>query len=387
MKKFLSSLCMIVSLSGGLLHGAPAMAEPPGKKDDPSYKQYKEGYDLILDEKWEEARKSFAGFLKQYPKSSYADDAEYWSAYALEHELKDKDKAFKAFKDFVYRYPESNYYDDAIAEMYKLKGDRLRIGSGLGGSVKVWVDDALRAPRASGPASSSSSPSGSGPGSSYGYAVTPAMPSMTYRLRSLQRQMARAVTLSHIDAHTPRPAIAMPGMMMPEDEDISPETRLKMQALSALGETKEDSVSFATLRDVALDRSADKRLRETAMDALSNFTANDPLPVYLEIAKKDTSEELQNMAIDYIGQLTNNKNRSLETLTELFDAIPSHRTDRLDWVLSSIAEIGNDRAVDFLRNVALKNPNYELRSSAVSYLGNIGSAHARAALYDVVRTK
>jgi hypothetical protein len=365
------------------------MPAPAGKSDDPSYKLYKVGYDLVLDEKWQDARKSFADFLKKYPKSSYADDAEYWSAYALEHELKDKDKAFKAFKDFVYKYPESNYYDDAIAEMYRLKGDRLFIGKASGrGGVNVYMDDDGSFHRA---AMAASVASGIGraaaPATAAPVAIAPSLPNVSWKVRSLQRQMSRAMSLAHTDMHTPRPRTAFPLLMIPEDENISPETRLKMQALSALGDTKEDSVSFATLRDVALDRSQDHRLRETAMDALSNYTLNDPLPVYLEIAKKDTSEELQNMAIDYIGQLTNNKNRSLETLTELFDAIPPRRTDRLDWILSSIAEVGNDKAVDFLRNVALNNTNYDLRSAAVSYLGNIGSDHARRALYEVVRTK
>jgi RNA polymerase sigma-70 factor, ECF subfamily len=39
-------------------------------------------------------------------------------------------------------------------------------------------------------------------------------------------------------------------------------------------------------------------LRETAMDVLSNFSKHDVLSLYVEIAKSDTNEDIQNAAID-----------------------------------------------------------------------------------------
>jgi HEAT repeat protein len=111
------------------------------------------------------------------------------------------------------------------------------------------------------------------------------------------------------------------------------------------------------------------------------------LPVFVEIAKKDTNEEIQNLAIDYMGQLSKNKNKSIESLTELYDAIPSSRTSQRQIVLASIAEIGNEKAVDFLAKVARTSDDYDLRSDAVYYLGNIGGDGARAALYEILKGK
>jgi HEAT repeat protein len=51
----------------------------------------------------------------------------------------------------------------------------------------------------------------------------------------------------------------------------------------------------------------------------------------------------------------------------------------------SIAEVGNDKAVDFLTNVALTHENYDLRTNAVYYLGSIGSEKARASLYRILK--
>ena len=168
------------------------------------------------------------------------------------------------------------------------------------------------------------------------------------------------------------------------EEKIDPQLKLKMDALQAIGETKEDSLSYQTLRDIAVDIRQPRSLRETAMDALSNFSHFDVLHVFLEVAKKDTSEEIQNMAIDYMGLISKNKDRSFETLAELYGLIPKRRVSQLQTILSSIAEIGNERAVDFLSRVAKTDGNYDLRSDAIYYLGNIGGDKARAALYDIL---
>jgi HEAT repeat protein len=182
----------------------------------------------------------------------------------------------------------------------------------------------------------------------------------------------------------------LPGVPRPSQDDaeeMDPNIRLKMDALYALGETREDSVSFRTLRDVAVDKTQPRALRESALDALSNFTHFDVLPVFLDVVKKDTSEEVQNMAIDYIGQISKDKNRLAETLRDLFYAVPRSRTEQLQTILSSIAEVGNDKAVDALAHVARTDNDYDFRSDAIYYLGNIGGERARTVLYEILRGK
>ena len=55
----------------------------PDPQADPAYASYREGYGLILDEKWEEARRRFRELISKHPDSRYVEDAQYWSAYAL----------------------------------------------------------------------------------------------------------------------------------------------------------------------------------------------------------------------------------------------------------------------------------------------------------------
>lgn len=340
-------------------------AESPGDQNDPGYKIYKAGYDLILGEKWKEARKKFAELITKYPKSEYVDDGEYWSAYALKH--LDAKEAVKAYDKFISTYPNSQYYDDAVADLSQLKGEEGDVYSGIGGT-NIHVKEGERAL-----VTPEGMVVGRANGRLLGYGFDRSM-------RRLQRQL-RGLTVA-----APRPT-PQPWGIFSSDEKLDPETKLKMDALYAIGETKEDSTSYKALRDVALDRSQPHQLREAAMDALSDFRKFDVLPIFIEVAKTDTSEYMQNTAIEFVGQHSRDKNRSVETLMELFSSIPQYREEQLGTVLYSIADIGNDKAVDFLAKVARTNENYNLRSDAVYYLGNIGGEKARTALYEILKAK
>ena len=352
---------------------APAAASPDDQ-GDPSSKMYKEGYNLIMDEEWDSARKTLEQMLVKYPKSTHLDEAKYWIAYALKHT--DRKKAKDAYRKFLKEYPKSKYYDDAVADLNDIEANWL-----------VYT---------------TSSDSSTGTAVSVSRSGNPvAWTRMGEKMVKDQAHFVRQLHQSLRVMRAPRPFAVGKPLTVPRvsvipysslgalagEEPVDEKTRLKMDALYALGETREDSTSFQTLRDVAVDRTQPRQLRNAAMDALSEFKKFDVLPVFVDIAKTDTNEEIQAVAIDYIGQLSKNKNRSVEALSELFGSIPKHRHEQLETVLSSIAEIGNDKAVDFLAGVAKSHENYELRSQAVYYLGNIGGDKAREALYEVLKEK
>ena len=88
------------------------------------------------------------------------------------------------------------------------------------------------------------------------------------------------------------------------ESDLDPDTRLKIEALYAIGESDNDKEAFATLKAVALDRGKHVALRSVALDALSEYKTFDVLPIYLEIARTDTSKRLQEDAITFIGEVS-----------------------------------------------------------------------------------
>lgn len=331
------------------------------KKDDPGYKSYKKGYDLILDEEWEEAIKQFKTMISSYPKSQYLDDASYWIAYA--YKATDVDKAREHYKKFIKAYPKSKYYDDAVADLGDLDGSV--VFSTSGDSQVVYFERTAN-----------------GNGFIYGVGTATTLARQQFdKSRRLLTNQLRGLSGTAPVAWTPMP------MLPSHDEKLDSETQLQLDILYALGDKKDDEGSYNALKEIAIDPKEHRTLRFTAMDLLVDFKKHDPLPVFVEIAKRDTSEEIQNMAINYIGSLSNNKNRSVETLSELYTAIPKYRVGQLQTVLSSIAEIGNDKAVEFLGGVARDDKNYDLRRDAVYYLGSIGNDKARTALLEILKVK
>lgn len=317
-------------------------------KSDPGYTLYRDGYALILEEKYPEARKKFEELLAKYPRSSYADEARYWTAYSLRNS--DREKAIEDYRKFIREHPKSSYYDDAVADLNALRAEMPAV-----------------APVAAVPPGIPRHP------------VSPMPPNMENLLRQANRTMRRAARAG--DVH----ALALPFGRWHEEEKLDDATRLKMDALYALGESREDDRSFSALKEVALDTRQVHPLREAAMDALSGFTKHDALSVFVEIAQKDTSAEIQGAAIDYIGEHGSDKNQRVTVLEDLFRTLPKTRTEQRKTIVYTIADVGNDRAVDFLRRVALNDESYDLRRDAVYYLGSIGGENARSALYEILK--
>ena len=145
--------------------------------------------------------------------------------------------------------------------------------------------------------------------------------------------------------------------------------------------------SFQALKEVALDKSQSPRLREAALEVLTEYKKFDVVSVFLEIAKNDTSTRLQSSAVDYLTEHIKDKNRSVETLIELYHAIPKNRREQRESIFYSIAEVGNEKAIDFLATVAKSDNDYDMRREAIYYLGSIGNEKARTVLYDILKGK
>jgi tetratricopeptide (TPR) repeat protein len=350
-----------------------ALDEPGENKKDPAYKVYKDGYNAILDERWEHAIELFGEVTSKHPKSEYADDAAYWNAYALSHT--DRKKAIEAYERFMKKYPKSRYVDDVVADLGGLD-QVVVVTSSDGDSTHVVVSSSPRAHAYS-----------------YGTSVNIAegqIRKAEAMTRKLNRELTRSFTpqpprMPRMSLLTPLPSAAV--WEVEREPKLDPDTRVRLEALYAIGETREDETAFQTLKDVALDRGQNIRLRQAAIEVLSDFKKFDVMPVFLELAKKDTNERIQDAAIEFIGSAGKDRNKSVDALVILFNSMPEARKEKLEMVLFTIADVGNDKAVDFLSTVARTHENYDLRSDAVYYLGTIGGEKARTALYEILRSK
>ncbi|MEO8167237.1 MAG: HEAT repeat domain-containing protein [bacterium] len=366
--------CILLSLSFSYAQtlyvpaARPALAESyvPGDggddEKDPGYATYKEGYALILADKWSESMKKMGEVKSKFPKSAYIDDAAYWSAYAQKR--LDPKKGAAAYEKFLSDYPESSYADDAMADMQS--AFNLVVTPG-GNNVRVRT-----APHA------------------YSYSFGSTMRTSEEAMRRSEqamREVGRSMRRSRWTMFTPRPPVAP---IMGEEEKertLDPQTRLKLAALQALGESENDKDAFAALKEVALDKSQPEVLRITAINSLQDFKKFDVQPVLIDVARNDGSEEVQLAAISTLGDLGGDKNKSVDALISLFNGYPKQKEKHLESALYAIADVGNDKAVDFLVKVATSNENIDLRSDAVYYLGNIGNEKSRTALMQILKSK
>jgi len=345
-----------------------AFAEaPPGipaaDPDDPAFAVYREGYNLILEERWEDARKKFAELVRRHPRSAYLDEASYWTAFSWKQS--DRRKAMEAYQRFVRDYPRSTYLDDAVADLQLLEVEE----------ELHRVRQQLRAPE----------------------------PPPEFRVRipeefrRLEEEFARQIQ-SHEELARSRLQISREGdsllARIPElhvrlhvtREKTDPETRLQLEVLQALSEGGDDPRTGQALREFVLDRKHPAPLRISALYILAESHVHDNQKVFLEVARGDTNEEIQRTAIELIARSGRGRRQSVEQLIELFRTFdgtsltPGSSTGRLGTTLYAIATIGDERATEFLADVARSHPNYAIRGDAVFYLGTIGSENARAAL-------
>jgi hypothetical protein len=340
---------------------APIVAwmEAPGEKEGPDHDLYKKGYDMVLDEKWEAARKQFAELLAKYPKSSYAEDARYWSAYALMHT--DLSKAMVTYTEFVNKYPKSSYYDDAVADLQNIKVQmELAHVNGTLDSLQrhseIIVPTPWIAPKI--------------------YGLNTRMRMLDRKIRWMNNRIGREMVYSAGPASI---------VNFADESKLDEKTRLKLDALRALGENTDDEKAYSALKGIALDTKQPLVLRKEALCLLPEFKNQDVDAVYLDLVRKDTSQDIQVIAIDNIGRSKQDKQKALQYLEQLYTSLPPHDQKQRASALYRIADIGNDQAVDFLARVARKDSDYDLRSDAVYYLGNIGGDSARTVLYEILK--
>lgn len=364
------------------------------EQDDPAYKAYREAYNLILNEQWKEAEKKFSHFISQYPKSDYLDDAKYWHAYALKNI--NRKKAIEAYQKFIDEHPTSSYYDDAVADFTELERGHSKVISKITtdcdgrisltdeglflkegtGSMRISRDGFIIGDGTDSLIIDKQGITISSDGKKYKFIYDQGL--KVKQLERMLRMHTRRFRGSRLSGAMTIPA---------EGEKLDQDTQLKIEALYALGEAKKSQKSFQTLKEIALDQKQSIALREAALDVLSEFKKHDVAPVFLAIAKNDTSQRLQNAAVDCLTEYLNDKNKLVETLIELFNTIPKNRSSQREMIFYAIAEVGNDKAVDFLTSMAKTNDNYELRREAIYYLGSIGSEKAQSALQDILRGK
>lgn len=115
---------MKTSLQTAIAIGALALTTTqvfPAEEDDTAYRT---GYNLVLEQKWEEAEQYFDRFQQNFSSSAWADDAAFWKCYAIEQQNTQDSEHFNCYRAFVDTWPQSSWASDARSKLLVL-GSRL----------------------------------------------------------------------------------------------------------------------------------------------------------------------------------------------------------------------------------------------------------------------
>ncbi|MDA0687519.1 MAG: HEAT repeat domain-containing protein [Proteobacteria bacterium] len=89
---------------------------------------YREGYNLVLEQQWSSAREYFDKFLNDWADSPWADDAAFWTCYSAEQEQSDPESNFTCYQQFVNSYANSSWVADARTKMAVLGSELGELG-------------------------------------------------------------------------------------------------------------------------------------------------------------------------------------------------------------------------------------------------------------------
>ncbi|MFC1563719.1 HEAT repeat domain-containing protein [candidate division KSB1 bacterium] len=96
---------------------------------DADAKAYRKAYNLVLNEKWPEAREAMNEFKKNYPESRRISSAEYWICVTYEKLDYPGEQVFRLYEDFIKEYANSSWVDDARSNMVRIGSELIRSGN------------------------------------------------------------------------------------------------------------------------------------------------------------------------------------------------------------------------------------------------------------------
>ena len=81
---------------------------------------YRQGYGLVLEQRWEEAREYFEQFQIDHAGSAWADDAAFWQCYSIEQATNQEAEDFTCYETFLTAWPDSTWVSDARSKLLVL---------------------------------------------------------------------------------------------------------------------------------------------------------------------------------------------------------------------------------------------------------------------------
>ena len=340
------------------------------QQGDPGVAKFNEAKTLIFDEKYLEARERLLELIRDFPNSSYLDDAFFWASYALEQIRGQSEAAFKSYEEFVAKYPQSPFVEHARASMIQLAERLYRQGmeaykqyiesarTGEEDEVQLYALQALSRME--------------------GYDVIPSIEAILADGSKSSRLKREAVSmLRRID--DPR---AVQVLETAGREHADPAVR--RSSISALGNRRDQASLQALTRLYQGEKSVNAR--RYIADAAGNFRRTDyaaeAASFLARVAGGDDDENVRRQALGELARF--DSSISMTHLRSLLDGTAEPDSRRM--LLSAIARSEDPSALGILAREARTGSDEKTRRYAVDALGDIEGPEALDALISIARS-
>jgi HEAT repeat protein len=325
-----------------------------GKDGDPAAKSLRKGRDLIEEEKWQEAEKSFKDFIAGFPRHRNVDAALYWLAFSLKKQGRLQD-ADHTLEQLMQAHAKSSWKDDAQAM-------RLELAPQLGN--QTTINQALDESK--------------GDGNEEMKLI--ALQSLAFTnperaLPMLQEILKPESKASKSLKHSAIALLAQRGNAQAIDALIGiagnpSDKELGHTATIWLGLSGDDR-AFDYLKEVVAT-GKDKSLVEVSIVAISQ-SRNPKAKVYLlELARSAPSPETRRKAIMHLG--TRGDDAVIDELLSLYDG--ESNTETRKQILTALAISGNARVQAKLLEIVRREADVEIRKTAIFWFAQRGGESA-----------
>jgi HEAT repeat protein len=354
----------------------------------PAMRVFAEGRDLLDNAEWAKAADKFRSFVASYPKDKDVDAAYFWLAYALNKQgNKDEAKTYLArlFKEF----PKSTWKDDAKALAVEM-GDPQAVEQGIADKgndeIKIIALQSLF---------------DNNPERAFQYAAEMLKSSTT------SAQMKEAV-VSLLGSHGGRQAVPLLLQIARTDPDV----RLRRTAIHRLGEEGGESVIDDLRAIYQTDR--DPEIKQQVLHALSEMEGTRAREILLEVARNQSENmSLRMAAIHWLGERNDSafadlaqiydSDRTPQIRTQVLHAFSEMNDPRAAQKLVEVARSSDDQqlrasaihwlgeknseaVVDELIKIYDADQSGGVRMQILHSLAEMQNPRARAKLLDVARS-
>ena len=319
-----------------------------GSQNSPSMQVFREGRDLIEQERWPLAAEKFRNFVKQYPQDKNLDAALYWLAYALKKQNKFQEAA-QNLDRLTKEFPRSSWTNEAeamLTEIAPQTGNQHVIEEGLNKNddeIKIVALQSLFE---------------ANPERAMGYVAEILKPG------SKASKELKEAAVSLLGSHGGRQAI--PLLLDIARNQTDPE--LRQVAIHHLGEEGGDSVIDELMK--LYDAERNMEVKEQILHAFGEISGARAHGKLLDIARNSSEDqELRQAAIHFLSEYE--EGSALEDLMKIYAA--ERNMEIREQILHSLSEMNDPRALDQLLEIARHGDDTELRKVAIHKLGEKNS--------------